>query len=148
MSSKRSTVVWGIRGIDEAEIGRLLGACSNEMKIVVVFIVCAKLPLKALLNLEWRNIANHQIKVANRESGKSLVVEIAPPLRACLAGMIRGDPGDFVFPRYVGTLGYIDAHIDFLDALHKATLQGLGRSLSTFNWTFGGCAGSVNQSCK
>jgi len=144
MSLKRNTVLWGNRGITEKEIERLLGACSNEMKIVVLFVVCAKLPLKALLNLEWRHIANNQIKVANRESRKSYAVEITLPLRACLAGMIRGAPDDFVFPKYVGTLGFLDAHIEFIRALYKAKLQSPGRNLSTFNWNFGGYAGTEN----
>ncbi len=148
MSSKRSTVLWGNRGITGDEIERLLGACSNEMKIVVVFIVCAKLPLKALLNLQWRHIANNRITVADRDSRRLRVVEIGRPLRACLSGMIWGAPQDYVFPRYLGTLGFIDAHLEFIEALEKAGLQGPWRSLSTFNWTFGGCAERLNQSLK
>jgi hypothetical protein len=144
MSSKRSTVLWGSRGITEKEIERLLAASSNEMKILLIFVVCAKVPLKALLNLQWRHIANDRLRCADPKSRSLRVVKIGRPLRVCLAVMIRGDPRDFVFPRYIGTLGYLDAHIEFLDALHKAALQGPGRSLSTFNWTFGGCAATGN----
>jgi hypothetical protein len=133
MKRKKTPVIDRNKTITTREVCELFTCSRMEMKVVIVFVLCTTLPLKTVLNLQWRHFANNQIRVSNRGARKSNSAKVVHPLKTVLTGMLRGAPDDLVFPRYAGTLGFISAHADFLDTLNKARLKDRGWTLTSFS---------------
>ncbi|PYJ52354.1 MAG: hypothetical protein DME87_00475 [Verrucomicrobia bacterium] len=90
------------RGFTIPEIRRVLDAANDEWKSLIFFGLYTGQRLGDLARLTWQNIdlARDEIRFVSRKTGRTMIIPIAPPLRAQIDKLPAGDdPHQPLHPR-------------------------------------------------
>jgi integrase len=95
------------RGFTIPEIRRVLDAANDEWKSLIFFGLYTGQRLGDLARLTWQNIdlARDEIRFVSRKTGRTMIIPIAPPLRAQIDKLPAGDdPHQPLHPRAFGSV--------------------------------------------
>jgi integrase len=90
------------RGFTIPEIRRVLEVANNEWRSLIFFGLYTGQRLGDLARLTWQNVdfARDEIRFVSRKTGRTMIIPIAPPLRAQIEKLPAGDdPHQSLHPR-------------------------------------------------
>src|SRR4030095_2142013 len=90
------------RGFKIPEIRRILEAADNEWKSLIYFGLYTGQRLGDLARLTWQyvDLDRDEIRFVSRKTGRTMIIPVAPPLRAQIESLPAGDdPREPLHPR-------------------------------------------------
>jgi site-specific recombinase XerC len=97
----------GRRAFTVEEVKRVLAVCDPEWRSLVIFGLYTGARLGDIAKLTWRNLdlEGSEIRFVTRKTGRRMMLPLAGPLKAHVAGLPAGDdPKAFLHPRAAGVV--------------------------------------------